>query len=550
MPTDRLGPRLGEETTNFEQSAGGEHKPIYQLLNVAVAISLSRMLLLFAALAGLVFWMASSPSAALAQEPEDLATLQIVTVPPTAGLPIEIGAYVYQTDGQGILTVDLPEGVHFLAAPELVQADESTRILFRRWKDSWDRVRVLELKRDKTLSLGVIHQHPVSVTYTDYAGNPVDGDEIERADFVNSRGDWVTFSGNTDELAEDRGDMETWLSANRLRRAGAGLLSTENSYTVASVVIRGQQTVQRGTHSFTLESGGASEWTVPLNVFPLEVEVTSLLFSKPLDREVRLHELAAPDGPALYKTETVDGTAYFPQVPRGDYEVRVSGWLSRATPTILTGPKTERISMPTPLLLAPVVPLVALACISLLLWRSPHYRLRLLFGWVFLGSLVAIAPALISLSVTNDAISATATPLYSSGGELIGMNVQIENDSPLPVSHTYCKPDFEMRVPLANNVWSASFESPDFHDVELGECRITTLDPGVREYVFASTPGQEWSLSGDPLPPGDYTTLVRIFGIPSPELTININSNFPAEFSSDDDLGDPREIPFAPPEED
>lgn len=551
MLADWLGSRSGvSDLAGLGKGVGGDRATNKQLLAGGTAISASRTLLLMAALAGLALWMASCPAAALGQDAEDLATLRIVTVPPTAGLPIEIGDETYETNGQGILTVDLPEDIYVLAAPEFFQADGATRILFRRWKDSWERVRSLELQRDETLSLGVIKQHPVSLTYTDYAGNPVDGNEIERADFVNSRGDWFTFSGDTAELDEGNGDPRAWLSANRLRRSGAGLVSAENEYTLASVVIRGQEVVQGGRYSFTLSSEGPSEWTAPLAVFPFELEVTSLLFGMPLDTRVRLHELAAPDGPALYEAETIQGTAYFPQVPRGDYEVRVSGWLSRATPMILTGPKTERISMATPLLLAPAVPLLALACISLLLWRKPKYRARLLLSWLGLAGLIAVAPALISATVARDAVSSIATPLYSSDGELIGMNVQIENDSPLPVSHTYCSPDFEMRVPLAKNVWSATFESPDFHDVELGECRVTTLQRGVREYVFASTRGQEWSLSGEALPPGEYTALVRIFGIPSPELAITIRSDFPTDFVSDDAFGEPREIPFAPAEED
>ena len=547
MLPDKLISRSGspEEATRECGVAVG-CSAIERPLGARTAITLRRSLLLATALAGLALWMAAYPVAGFAQESEDLATLRIVTVPPTAGLPITIGTESYELDNQGILTVDLPEGVHVLTPPELFQADESTRFLFRRWEDSWDRVRVLELKRDKTLTLGVIHQHPVSIAYTDYAGDAIDGDEIERADFVNDRGDWVTFPADTDGAT---GDTRPWLSANRLRRSGIGLLSVENKYTLTNAVIRGQEAAQGGRHSFTLLPDGPSEWTVPLAVFPLKVEVASLLLGKSLDARVRLHELADPDGPALYEAETSEGTALFPQVPRGDYEVRVSGWLSRATPVILTGPKTERITVATPLLLAPIVPLVVLAGISLLLWRKPKYRIGVLFSWIALAGLVAITPAIFSAAVAGDALSATATPLYGSGGELIGITVQVENESPVPVSHTYCSPDFEMRVPLATSVWSGTYENPDFHDVELGECRITTLQPGISEYVFASTPGQEWSVSGETLPAGDYTALVRVFGIPSPEVAINNLSDFPTVVAAED-LSEPSEVPFAPPEED
>ena len=105
-----------------------------------------------------------------------------------------------------------------------------------------------------------------------------------------------------------------------------------------------------------------------------------------------------------------------------------------------------------------------------------------------------------------------------------------------------------MRGPLATSVWSGTYENPDCHDVELGECRITTLQPGISEYVFASTPGQEWSVSGETLPAGDYTALVRVFGIPSPEVAINNLSDFPTVVAAED-LSDPSEVPFAPPEQ-
>ena len=115
MLADWLGSRsVVSELVSLARGGGGRRPSHEQLLGAGTAIGVSRILLLVAALAGLALWMASCPAAAFAQEPEDQATLQIVTVPPTAGLPIGIGDELYETDGQGVLIVDLPEGIHVL----------------------------------------------------------------------------------------------------------------------------------------------------------------------------------------------------------------------------------------------------------------------------------------------------------------------------------------------------------------------------------------------------------------------------------------------------
>ena len=148
-------------------------------------------------------------------------------------------------------------------------------------------------------------------------------------------------------------------------------------------------------------------------------------------------------------------------------------------------------------------------------------------------------------------LSAEIEPLYDTEGVFVGVEATVRNDGPVMIAQIYCQPDFELRIIGNDQIWSASYESHDFHDVEMGECREHRVAPGVSRHVIAPLPGQEWSVIPNvPLPPGQYQAFIRIFDIPAPGITLDLTDGFSEsiQYVQYDPLGG--ELPFTNPFED
>lgn len=482
-------------------------------------------------------------------EEGDRVNLIVTTRPRTADYPVYVDGREYRTDAGGRALIEVERGDHTLAVDEMVQVTDDTRIIFNRWHDTWDRQRIVTINRTKTLTLGLLVQHRMGFTFSDALGEHIPASDIESVVLMNSNGDRLTLSNTVDESP---GSIEAaWLTANRLRRTGAGLLSDDSIYVFVEVNVGGKNVIQSGADKFTPEPG--IDRPVDLLVFPLEVEVRSFVYSRPVSGELGLYNLDAlvADEP-IATVQVVNGLGMFPRLPRGDYEVvLLSGGTSPRSPVILTGPKVERITVFTSQLWWLVVPLLLLLIGSVVLFVvRPGSRIPLIVAWAVVGSIGLSTPSI--GSALNRPLSAHAEAIYSSRGDFIGIRTEVVNRSPISIRQTYCRPDFELRVISDQGVWVATYESHDFHDVEFGECRVHKIAPGSSRNVFSPFEGQEWVVeSGTAPPPGRYEAFVRIFGVPAQAITLNVGEGFLEGLVSpptDESLFD--EIPFTNPFED
>ena len=494
------------------------------------------------------------PSDVVVPEPdatvaEDSAQIVITTEPVLEGFPVTIDGVEYLTNAFGQLRLDLPQGEHLLSAPEVYQYDADTRVVFARWSDEWAPSRPLNLSRNRNvqMALGLYVQHYIEFEFVDGLSRPINKADIDSTILMNSNGESITLSNEAGEVGESLDGV--WLTRNRLRRTGGvGLLGKPNIYTLRDAFFGGVDAVQQGADEY-IPSPQAT-WVVPMLVFPLEVEVRNFGFNRLSEARVALFSPERPSATPLV-AGTVDGRATFDQIPRGDFEIEVlEGGYTPRTPVVFTGPKTEHLTVVTPGLL--VVGLFVLALAVVAVWffqRNPAIRIPILVvAGLFLATLVSLPS--IGAAVVNP-LSAVAEPIYDTDGAFVGMSITVANEAPLSVAQVYCQPDFELRIIGETAIWEASYESHDFHDVEMGECREHRVAPGVSHHLIAPRPGQEWSVTPDrPLPAGRYQAFVRVFAIPAEPISIDFVNGLAEDlqYVEYDPLGG--DLPFTNPFED
>lgn len=493
--------------------------------------------------------------------------LAISTVPRTPGVLVNIDGHEMASDEEGCLVVPLPRGVYSLSVPDVYQSDDSTRIVFGRWNDTWDIERNVRIGSGATeMQLGVKIQHPVQIDFFDASLDPLDLSRIESATLVNSFGETFPLSEKSFEADEAISFDDVWLSANRLRRVSSGLLSDNNIYVFRDVFVDGENVVQSSEIDYIPaitrrcpELSAAmpqrcASWRVRLLLFPFEVALRSFIFQQPVEANVEVYVLNAGEGelPVLTSETDETGTVVWSQVPRGDYEIRVSGGgISTTTPTIVTGPKVEQITVMTRDVLWFVLPMGLLMLLTVILFvRKPRWRLALAALWPVVIGFVLSVPSL--GAALNRPLSATVVATYTSDGDFVGIEAEVSNGSSLPVDQAYCAPDFELRIPGADGIWSATFESPDFHDVEMSrDCRTHRVAPGTSREIFTSTQGQEWNVSGELPAPGVYEAFVRVFNVPAGAIDIDLRQGFAPFLSfAPEERPDVDDIPFTNPFED
>ena len=151
-------------------------------------------------------------------------------------------------------------------------------------------------------------------------------------------------------------------------------------------------------------------------------------------------------------------------------------------------------------------------------------------------------------SVLNRPLSATASPLYDESGRFYGFEVEVINKGPTTIAQVYCRPDFELRILGETSIWTATYESHDFHDVEMGECREHRIGPGTERHILVPEKGQEWVVRPNrPMEEGTYRAFVRMFDVPAAVVSVDIRDGLIGDLLYVTDATVFDEIPFAPP---
>ncbi|MEM1570214.1 MAG: hypothetical protein QXU43_07840 [Thermoproteota archaeon] len=461
------------------------------------------------------------------------AMLRIMTTPVTKDFPIVINNSVFKTDDNGVLCTNLPRGLYSINVPAVYVINETTRVVFKRWLDGWQQNRTINLVKNVNLTLGLTHYHPVSLKFFDAFGENIPENEIDRVELMSSNGDHIILTSPYENI---------WLSSNHLRRAHADLLAKTTTYRIYRVVMHGKNVVYRGQQIFNVTPNGI--WEISLLVFPLEVHVTDFILNTPIKCRVFIYDLYGDKNSPLYIADALNGTAYFPKIPRGDYEIRIDGGISLPTPLIFRRPTIEYIKVITPSICLIIVPIGCLFSTSIiLLKKKPEHRNKILAVWLLLITFAIALTQIIPGNFSGRFISMNATPIYGSDEKLIGFRVEIYNNYFAPVSLTYKGSDVEIKIYNGTHLWTATLESPELHDEEMGDLKIVSISPGLTHHIIALYPlNEEWNIySKHPLMRGDYYVFIRLYGISVPILTITLQSELPKGFTEEEQIVD---IPY------
>ena len=481
----------------------------------------------------------------------DTRRLTIVTVPAVRGMEVEVDGQLYTTDGGGIIRVELTRGTHQISPRPVVQIDEGTRYLFHRWNDRFAGDREIEITRDRELQMGVLVQYDIELRYADGLGREFPTERVESVILINSNGDLTTVSQD-DPMEEDELEVgstgHVWMTSNRLRRTGAGLITKEAVYSARQVSVDGENVVQSGKDVYEPTRNG--HWELDLRLYGLLIDIRSFGFGRPVEGDIGLRK--AGDDTPFKISPTEDGIATFDNIPVGDFEVTVEdgGWAPVA-PIVFSGPKTEILTVITPWVRSFALVVLGLTALSFIAFlRVDRWRVKILLLWTIMAVLMMNVPTIGALG--GRPLSLEAVPVYDEDGAFIGIEAVVSNSSAFSVSQVYCTPDFELRILSGQNVWTATYESHDYHDVEFGDCREHRVRPGDATYLLAPTADEEWATSSpDPLPAGEYVAYIKLFAIPADairfELTEPIDPSSVAYVVDDPTLGD--EIPFTPAEQ-
>jgi len=293
--------------------------------------------------------------------------------------------------------------------------------------------------------------------------------------------------------------------------------------------MHGREVVYRGQQIFNVTAGGV--WEIGLLVFPLEVRITDFILNTPVKAMVLLYDLYGNEGMPLYVAEAPTGVAYFPKVPRGDYKIVIDGGgLSLPTPIIFRRLTVEHVKVITPSIFLIICPMGGLILASaVFLKKKPNYRRKILVAWSIFIMFAVLFTQIIAEVFSRELVSISAIPIYSKDEKLIGFKIDIYNKYFAPVILTYHGSDVEIKIYNGTILWTATYESPDFHDIEMGELKVITIPTGCTSYFLALYPiDEQWNIQAEhPLPPGNYYVFIRVYGISPPMIIVNIKSEFP-----------------------
>ncbi len=287
------------------------------------------------------------------------ASLAIQTVPPVEGLNMTLDGCETQTDVDGIgrLTVDyLREDYREHLTFNFDPGDKNIR--YETGKLYW--------RRSDFARMAVETDYRINWQFVDPEGIPIQLSEIDSMTIKSSIGAINEF--NQDSFASD-----IWLKGRRVVPGQGELLEKEVYYTVQSVVIDGQNVVNRSQQKF-LPSEQQS-WEIELLFFPATFQVRDALFGF---RQGSAIVLEYPDG-SRQRHELDQGETSL-LLPRGDYDISVEGWgLNLSRPLAMTRSQEVNLQLLSYLDLLVIASIAALIVIVPILAGRPwlmHRSLR------------------------------------------------------------------------------------------------------------------------------------------------------------------------------
>jgi len=453
--------------------------------------------------------------------------LIIRTLPPTKNYPILISGTVYLTNASGIVETNLPPGEYNFSIPDVFEINETVKAMFGRWfrsgGDRWEQNTTLRITRRTNLTLGLVYLFSVSMEFADGLGRRYPDEKVQEVHLLNSWGDHFHIRGRYKNI---------WLRWNYFKKLPVvGPRLVRVNYSVQSVRVEDLNVVNEGKYVFKIYPG--AKWKMYLQIYPIRIHVVDAVFGTPSPGHVRL--ISDENGLDLL-LDAPNGTAYIDQIPRGIYTMKFDG-LAIPAKTVLTGPKVDYVYALGPATIVTAVSIVVFVSILFFLARKPKYKRVAISLLTLIVMIITVAFYVIPATQGTRFLSATATPIFAEDGRLIAFKVDVRNRYFAPIFKTYTSPDLKLFLYNGTHLLTITYESPDFHDMEIEERRTVYLRPGTYTYIIELNDALTVS-GGKTLDPGEYDVSLRLFGITAHRFTIYLPRELDLNFTWSNGVGE------------
>lgn len=287
--------------------------------------------------------------------------LEIETVPPLEGIEFKFDNRTHVSGEDGFVRIELDELGTYPLEVNVPEEDYApgTHLEFERWRRAYfepDREAIVN--GDTKLQIGFGLYHPISFTFSDLLGRPVDESRITS----------ITLKSSTGELLTLESSGPHWLQANRIARRVTGLDVTPIQYGVESVIIDGASVVNQYQQRFFVEPNDI--WSVELLLYSARFQSADALFGFSVGDGV---DLRYPDGRVESLKFDADNTVFIDSLARGDYTVQVTGvgGMAPETPVALSKDQDVTLKVLTNLDMGLAITVGTVAALGLLLYGRP-----------------------------------------------------------------------------------------------------------------------------------------------------------------------------------
>jgi hypothetical protein len=237
-------------------------------------------------------------------------TVDVRTVPRTAGVQVVVGGQSMTTGPRGRVTVPVAD---------LAAISGRSRLLTP-WA-AGARVQLLHLAHlppgrlyHRRLLLALRVSRPVDLAFVDDRGRPIAADRVTMMR--------LDQGGRRRTIRRPGRAGPVWLPTATARNVHGQWTARQLTYSVRSVIVDGSNAVFSGRQHFTPRPGVRQRIT--LSVFPLSVTVSDVLFGH---RTTSAVQVRLPDGKHLHVTVGKTGSTVIPSLARGLYRVTVDAAL-------------------------------------------------------------------------------------------------------------------------------------------------------------------------------------------------------------------------------
>jgi hypothetical protein len=294
--------------------------------------------------------------------------LTVQTSPPTAGVPFELEGNTFLSDEKGVARIQVGRWSTDLRQRIKVPETElggHLRVRLARWFHWSGDLNGVAIA---TLDVSV----PISWSFVDLAGNPVDPKLVTSITFKSSTGVRVKFG-------PDLTGTQQYVQSSREVTSPDGLTTKYLYYTVEEAIVQGSNLVIKSRSKFTPQTEKA--WQIPLMFYSAHFQSRDAFFGFPTGSTLKL---VGPDGSIMAVPLDKNGAAFFPALPRGQYSVAVEGsGYSPPRPIAVSRDQNEELKVLSYLDMAVSASIVMLFVFGLLFFGRPKLMSpRYVFGWV------------------------------------------------------------------------------------------------------------------------------------------------------------------------